>query len=64
MTEKEIEEIKENIAVDGPVKHVVVKGDTLYNICKRYNVTVDQLKEWNKLENINIQLGQKLQISE
>jgi LysM repeat protein len=64
ITEKEIEEIKENIAVDGPVKHVVVKGDTLYNICKRYNVTVDQLKEWNKLENINIQLGQKLQISE
>jgi len=62
--EKEIEKIKEDIAVDGPVKHVVVKGDTLYNICKRYNVTVDQLKEWNKLENINIQLGQKLQISE
>ncbi|MEJ6661497.1 MAG: LysM peptidoglycan-binding domain-containing protein [Bacteroidia bacterium] len=41
-----------------------MKGDTLYNICKRYNVTVDQLKEWNKLENINIQLGQKLQVSE
>jgi LysM repeat protein len=64
ITEKEIEEIKENIAVDGPMKHVVVKGDTLYNICKRYNVTVDQLKEWNKLDNINIQLGQKLQVSE
>jgi LysM repeat protein len=64
ITEKEIEEIKEDIVVDGPVKHVVVKGDTLYNICKRYEVTVDQLKEWNKLENINIQLGQKLQVSE
>lgn len=64
ITEKEIEKIKEDIAVDGPVKHVVVKGDTLYNICKRYNVTVDQLKEWNKLETINIQLGQKLQVSE
>jgi len=64
ITEKEIEKIKEDIVVDGPVKHVVVKGDTLYNICKRYNVTVDQLKEWNKLDNINIQLGQKLQVSE
>ncbi|PCJ63861.1 MAG: hypothetical protein COA58_14615 [Bacteroidetes bacterium] len=62
-TENEIEKIKEEITVDGPISHVVVKGDTLYNICKRYNVTVDQLKEWNKLESINIQLGQKLQVS-
>lgn len=63
-TEKEIEEIKKEITVDGPVTHHVVKGDTLYNICKRYNVTVEQLKEWNKLENITIKLGQKLQVSE
>ncbi len=63
-TEDEIEKIKDEIVVDGPITHLVVKGDTLYNICKRYNVTVDQLKEWNKLDTINIQLGQKLQVSE
>ncbi|NNJ54628.1 MAG: LysM peptidoglycan-binding domain-containing protein, partial [Bacteroidia bacterium] len=63
-TEKEIEEIKEEIVVNGPVNHVVVKGDTLYNICKRYNVTEDQLKEWNNLETITIKIGQKLQVSE
>jgi lipoprotein NlpD len=43
--------------------HLVIKGDTLYNICKRYDVTVDQLKEWNNLENITIQIGQKLIVS-
>jgi LysM repeat protein len=63
-TEKELDEIAEKIAVNGPVFHHVVKGDTLYNICKRYNITEEQLKEWNKLDTINIQLGQKLQVSE
>ena len=64
ITQEDVEEIQKQITVDGPVTHIVIKGDTLYNICKRYNVTVDQLKEWNKLANINIQLGQKLQVSE
>lgn len=64
VTEEEIEQIKKEITVDGPITHKVVKGDTLYNITKRYNVTVDQLKEWNNLEDINIKLGQKLQVSE
>lgn len=64
VTEEEIEQIKKEITVDGPITHVVVKGDTLYNITKRYNVTVDQLKEWNNLDDINIRLGQKLQVSE
>ncbi len=63
-TEKEIEAIKKEIVVDGPITHVVVKGDTVYNICKRYNVTEDQLKEWNDLETITINIGQKLQVSE
>ena len=57
------EEMQKDIAVDGTMTHLVVKGDTLYNICKRYDVTVDQLKEWNNLENITIQIGQKLIVS-
>ena len=61
---KAIEKASKEVVVDGQVTHVVVKGDTLYNICKRYNVTVDQLKVWNNLEDINIKLGQKLKVSE
>jgi len=64
VTQEEVDEIQKEITVDGPITHVVVKGDTLYNICKRYGVTVDELKKWNGLDTINIRLGQKLQVSE
>ena len=42
--------------------HIVVKGDTAYNIAKRYNLTVEQLKKLNSLTDINIKLGQKLRV--
>ena len=42
--------------------HVVAKGDTLYNISKRYAVTVDALQTANNLRGNNIGLGQVLTI--
>lgn len=42
--------------------HVVVKGDTMYNICKRYNISTAQLMQWNNLSEQNIKLGQVLKI--
>ncbi len=63
-SDEEIETIKKEITVDGPVYHHVVKGDTLYNICKRYGVTEAELKKWNKLDTIVVKLGDKLQVSE
>jgi uncharacterized protein (DUF427 family) len=42
--------------------HTVVKGDTMYNICKRYNISVAQLTEWNNLSDQNVKLGQVLKI--
>lgn len=42
--------------------HTVIKGDTLYNISKRYNISLEQLKEWNNLNDANIKLGQVLKI--
>jgi len=64
LSDEEVKKISEKITVNGAVFHHVVKGDTLYNICKRYNVTEEQLKKWNNLDTINIQLDQKLQVSE
>lgn len=43
--------------------YVVQKGDNLGNIAKKYNVTVEEIKEWNHLSNINIQLGSSLQVA-
>ncbi len=39
------------------IRHTVIKEDTLFSISKKYNVTVDQLKEWNNLTDNNIIIG-------
>ena len=40
--------------------HTVVSGDTLFNIAKRYGVTVANLRNWNKLSSDALKIGQKL----
>lgn len=42
--------------------HIVTSGDTLYNISKRYSITVEKLKSLNQLTDNNIHLGQKLKV--
>ncbi len=41
-------------------KHIVVKGDTLYSLSRRYNLTVQELKDLNSLENNDLFEGQAL----
>jgi nucleoid-associated protein YgaU len=43
-----------------PVVHVVKPGETLYRISRRYGVTVDKVKKWNKLPDDIIEVGQRL----
>ena len=42
--------------------HNVLRGDTLYNISKRYNVSVESLKSANYMSDNNIGIGQVLTI--
>ena len=43
--------------------YIVVKGDTLFKISRRYGVTVDDLVRWNGIKNRNlIHPGQQLKI--
>ena len=44
------------------VIHRVKRGDTLYSIARRYDTTVEALKEWNRLRSSAIQIGQRLTI--
>lgn len=44
------------------IKYVVVKGDNLYSIANKYNVTVDELKEANNLSSNILSIGQILVI--
>lgn len=42
------------------VIYTVKKGDNLYNIAKKYNSTVDEIKRYNNLINNNLSIGQKI----
>ena len=42
--------------------YTVKKGDTLYNIAKNYNVSVDEIKSLNNLSSNVLSVGQKLTI--
>lgn len=43
-------------------QHEVIKGDTLYSISKRYNITIEDLKKKNNISDVSISIGQNLQI--
>jgi len=43
--------------------YTVKQGDTLYNISKRFGLTVDDLKSLNSLGDANIKIGQKLVVA-
>jgi membrane-bound lytic murein transglycosylase D len=42
--------------------YVVQKGDNLSNIAKKFNITVADIQDWNKLTTNNVQLGASLQV--
>jgi len=48
----------------GPGTHTVHAGETLFFISRLYEVTVDEIKEWNGLTSNSIEPGQKLVIKE
>lgn len=45
-------------------EYVVKKGDTLYGIANKYNVSVDSLKDYNKLSTDSLSIGQIIKIPE
>ena len=60
---KELNMNEMNQVIGGFETYVVVKGDTLYKISRRYGVTVDDLVRWNGIKNRNlIHPGQLLKI--
>lgn len=44
--------------------YVVVKGDTLYSISKKYNTSVEEIQRLNGLRTTEISIGQELQVVE
>ncbi|MGM8360911.1 LysM peptidoglycan-binding domain-containing protein [Flavobacterium sp. ARAG 55.4] len=64
-TEKTKKEVKADTLIAGnKTNYIVQKGDNLSDIAEQNNVTVTQLKEWNKLAGNTIKAGTTLQIAE
>lgn len=51
-------------APEGSSIHKVSPGETLFSISKKYGVTVDSLKQWNKLLGNDLSVGQALVVRE
>lgn len=47
---------------DNTKEYIVSKGDTLYSISRKYGVSVNELKSWNRLEDNTISIGQVLKV--
>ena len=43
--------------------HLVGPKEGLYSIARTYNITVQELKEWNKLDSDNLKIGQEIIVS-
>ena len=55
---------EESESGSGARRHTVEKGETLFRISQRYNVSVEQLREWNDLEKDEyIHPGQELRVA-
>lgn len=44
------------------VYHTVQKGETMFRISKQYNVSVEQIQQWNALTDVTVKEGQKIKI--
>jgi flagellum-specific peptidoglycan hydrolase FlgJ len=53
-------ENKPSVAEPSSDLHEVIKGDTLYSISKKYNISVEDLKRKNNIPDFGIAIGQKL----
>lgn len=59
-TVKNIDTTEKNIVADN--SYVVQKGDTLYSLSKRFNTTVEKIKEINNLKDNSLSIGQEIKI--
>jgi membrane-bound lytic murein transglycosylase D len=50
------------VPVNDYIIHTVKKGESLGSVARKYNVTVSNIKHWNRLKRDTIHVGQKLKI--
>ncbi len=55
-----VPEIEASNDMESEAKYTVKKGDSLYSLSKKFNITVEELKQKNNLNDTTISLGQTL----
>lgn len=55
--------VNKQITQSNPNTYIVKPGDTLYSIAKKYNLTVDKLKEMNNKKNNMLSIGEILVVA-
>jgi membrane-bound lytic murein transglycosylase D len=43
--------------------HTVRRGETLYTIARRYKVSTDELREWNRMPQSAVRIGQQIRVT-
>lgn len=56
--------VEKNSIPSGAAIHKVNPGETLFSISKKYGVSVDSLKQWNKLQGNDLSVGQAIVVKE
>jgi LysM repeat protein len=59
---KTIEPAKERLERTATT-HIVQPKETLYSIAKKYDVNVDDVKKWNRMETTDLKIGQEIRIN-
>ena len=65
-SEQETAVVKKSVTTSksaAPRYHIVKKGEYLAKIAQKYNVTLNDLREWNNLKNNVVFVGQKIRIN-
>lgn len=53
-----------SFSLHAQTKHTVKAKETLFSISKKYEITIDDIKKWNRLKGTDISVGQVLLVSD
>jgi membrane-bound lytic murein transglycosylase D len=55
-----VTEAKKPVSNSGSTSHTVTRGETLYSISRKYDVSVNDIKKWNNMADNEIMVGSKI----
>lgn len=55
-----VPEAKKPVSNSGSTSHTVTRGETLYSISRKYDVSVNDIKKWNNMADNEIMVGSKI----